>query len=273
MTIKKSFSISIVTFRSNLSELRSTIASLLGELKDLKNSYSMKLYLVDNFSGNEYRYQITKLIEETCAKSWFQNIELIPLDANIGFGAAHNQAIFSSTANYHMILNPDIFFESGALGHGLKQLDDNAQLGLVAPAILDDERKITRTHCHQLTFSDVLLRSLAPGFIKDAMKKRLDHISAVPENVVIASQSKVFFSGCVMLCRRQALLDIGGFDSRFFLYFEDYDLSKRLLLHHNAIVDSKFIVLHAGGKTIGKGPRHWAYFFSSYLKFFFTSRD
>ena len=75
-------------------------------------------------------------------------------------------------------------------------------------------------------------------------------------------------SGAFLLARRDAIDRTGGFDPRFFLYFEDFDWSVRLnAVARNAFVPSVNIVHHGGGAA-RKGLRHIVWFVGSGLKFY-----
>jgi GT2 family glycosyltransferase len=75
-------------------------------------------------------------------------------------------------------------------------------------------------------------------------------------------------SGAFVLARRDAVDRTGGFDPRFFLYFEDFDWSVRLNeVARNAFVPSVSIVHHGGGAA-RKGWRHVAWFIGSGFRFY-----
>jgi hypothetical protein len=75
-------------------------------------------------------------------------------------------------------------------------------------------------------------------------------------------------SGAFMLARRGAIDRTGGFDPRFFLYFEDFDWSVRLrAVARNAFVPSVTIVHHGGGAA-RKGWRHIRAFVASGARFY-----
>ena len=75
-------------------------------------------------------------------------------------------------------------------------------------------------------------------------------------------------SGCAMLARSDALKKVAGFDERFFLYFEDFDLSLRLSEYGKiySIPDAK--LTHLGGKTATKGFKTITSFLKSALTFY-----
>ena len=75
-------------------------------------------------------------------------------------------------------------------------------------------------------------------------------------------------SGAFLLARRTAIDRTGGFDPRFFLYFEDFDWSVRLSeVSQNAFVPSVNVV-HHGGRAARKGMRHVLLFVASGMRFY-----
>jgi GT2 family glycosyltransferase len=75
-------------------------------------------------------------------------------------------------------------------------------------------------------------------------------------------------SGCFMLARTPLLAELGGFDPRFFMYFEDYDLSVRLSRRSRIAYVPEVRIVHAGGEASRKGLRHVRWFVSSAWRFF-----
>jgi hypothetical protein len=71
-----------------------------------------------------------------------------------------------------------------------------------------------------------------------------------------------------MLVRRQALDAVGGFNEAFFLYFEDYDLSRRLAKHGSLLQVPGMRIIHHGGGAARKGWRHIRWFARGGWQFF-----
>lgn len=71
-----------------------------------------------------------------------------------------------------------------------------------------------------------------------------------------------------MLCKREVLSEVGGFDDRYFLYFEDFDLSLRLGKQGRLAYVPAMKIIHAGGNTASKGLRHILLFMRSAMRFF-----
>ena len=77
-------------------------------------------------------------------------------------------------------------------------------------------------------------------------------------------------SGCFMLSRTKSLTEIGGFDERYFLYFEDFDLSLRLGKKGKLAYLPAMRIQHSGGGAGGKGLNHFKMFVRSGVRFFNT---
>ena len=85
--------------------------------------------------------------------------------------------------------------------------------------------------------------------------------SVSPEPVELAS-------GCYMFCRREVLEAVGGFDESYFLYFEDYDLSRRIARYGSIYELPTVRIRHLGGRTARRGLRRIRYFVQSAYIFF-----
>lgn len=152
---------------------------------------------------------------------------VVYLDAggNVGYGAGHNQAIRHSAAevDYYAVVNPDIEFEPGTL-EKLAAFAQQHKAGLVMPDVhFPDGRR--QQLCKLLPTPFNLF---ARRFLPKAWAECLDLRYELHE----ADYRQPFFvpylSGCFMLCDAKLLLDIGGFDERFFMYLEDTDLTRRI---------------------------------------------
>ncbi|NJR72189.1 MAG: hypothetical protein HC782_03800 [Gammaproteobacteria bacterium] len=75
-------------------------------------------------------------------------------------------------------------------------------------------------------------------------------------------------SGCCMLMRGEVWQRVGGFDEKFFLYFEDFDLSKRIAAIAEIHRLPSFQIIHGGGNASNKGLKHIRFFVQSAWRFF-----
>jgi N-acetylglucosaminyl-diphospho-decaprenol L-rhamnosyltransferase len=151
---------------------------------------------------------------------------------NVGFGRGVNQGVAASSAPLILIMNPDCRLESGAVAALRGELDGRRQCAIAGPRVLDPdgaEQGSARGDPDMLTglFGRTsLLRNLLPS-------------SSVSRRNVVAgghdSKTVDWVSGACMLVRRSAFDEVGGFDARYFLYWEDADLCRRLRAHGHEI--------------------------------------
>jgi len=187
---------------------------------------------------------------------------------NIGFGRGHNLSILPSSAKYHLILNPDVVLDPDCLIEGITYLEKNNNVCAVTPFSTDGKGNVQYLAKRYPTVIDLFLRGLAPRIIKSYFQDRLNNY----ESRDIVNQNTIamvdLISGCFMLCRTDYLKKIGGFDERYFLYFEDFALSMELqkfgVLHYLPSMK----IIHYGGDTAQKGLKHIIMFVSSSSKFF-----
>lgn len=168
----------------------------------------------------------------------FANVTVLRMRANLGFAAGNNWALAESNTEFVALLNPDAFPEPDWLEHLLaaasSQLDVAAfgsrQLCQDSPEILDGIGD--SYHMSGLVWRD--------RYGEQQLAKDL-----VPQEI---------FSPCAAaaLYRRQALVDVGGFDGDYFCYVEDVDLGFRLrLAGHKAMYVPDAVVHHVGSATTG----------------------
>ncbi len=208
-------SASIVVYKSEPLVLQAAIDSF------LRAAPNSDLYVIDNSPSAEAR--------TVCEGP---NIHYHFNGFNMGFGAAHNLALKQSLAkgtDYHLVLNPDVYFQADVLRKLIAFMDSNADVGLAMPKVLYPDGRLQYL-CRLLPSPTTLLlrRILHPlkpvsTRINDRYEMKFtgyDQVMDVP-----------FLSGCFMFLRTDALRSTGLFDERIFLYTEDIDLTRRL--HRN----------------------------------------
>ena len=230
---------------------------------------NVEITVVDNGDGGDYTEFSAEDCAELASSPRLRGCELRVLHGhgNIGYGAAHNLVIRESEAEYHLLLNPDVEFDPDALSAGLGHLVSNPATVLVSPAASnrDGRQYLCKRYPSILV---LLLRGLVPAFLRAPFARKLAayEMRDLPDDR--PSTGVPIASGCCMLCRGQPLREIGGFDERFFLYFEDFDLSLRLgRLGELAHVPSMRI-RHDGGNAASKGLGHIGMFVRSAWRFF-----
>jgi GT2 family glycosyltransferase len=150
---------------------------------------------------------------------------VIPNKENRGFSAACNQGAKVSGADYLLFLNPDVRLSKASLTAPLAFMEqpENQHIGIVGIRLVDNENKTSRTcarfptarrYLYMMLGLDRLLPRRFPGHFMTEW----DHEESREVNQVI---------GAFFLTRRSVYEALGGFDERFFVYFEDVDFSLR----------------------------------------------
>lgn len=152
----------------------------------------------------------------------------VHLPSNPGFGAAHNIAIREAIANgydYHLVLNPDIAFGPEVIPALAAYMQAHPDVGLLMPDIRYPDGR--RQHLCKLLPNpvDLLLRRFMPSLYRASGRLATYELHRSGYNRVMDVPS---LSGCFMFLRTSVLRQVDGFDEGFFLYMEDFDLSRRI---------------------------------------------
>lgn len=213
MTPKKKYNItaSLVLFNSDVDEVRRALTSFLAV--DL----NVKIFLVDNSPSDTLR-EVSKIDSR---------IEYIFTGKNLGYGKANNLIINKvlEDTEYHLVMNPDVYFEKGTLETLYSFMQANEDIGLTMPRVYHydgTEQKL----CKLLpTPKDLIIRRFIPdGNYKDKISRVYNMWDADYDK----QMDVPFLSGSFMFMRSSVLAEVKGFDERFFLYCEDLDLCRRI---------------------------------------------
>jgi GT2 family glycosyltransferase len=264
--------VSLVIFHSDLEVLRRTLESLRDALLQGLNAGLLEqatVWLVDN--GSDDPAAVDRLASGALATEgdWI-GLTVLRGHGNVGYGAAHDLALAGPGGRWHLVLNPDVELDPASIAEGLRFLEARPEVGLVTPHAVDAAGRRVFL-CKRYPGLLVLgLRGFAPESVRRHYRSLLDHYQMrdLPEDEVATGIP--IASGCFMLARADALRSVGGFSPRYFLYFEDFDLSLRL----NRVAAIAYVptvrIVHLGGEAARKGLLHQRLFIRSALTFFST---
>ncbi len=245
---------SIVLYKNDPKEVEKAIESF------LDTDLNVKLYLIDNSPTDELKE--LKNIDKN-------RIEYIFSNANLGFGKAHNIAIKKAIneSKYHLVLNPDIWFEKGNLEKMYEFMEKHPEIGQLMPKVLNPDGSIQYL-CKRLpTPFDLFVRRFIPPFLKPVFQKRMDWYEF--KDVGYDKTMEVpALSGCFMFLRTEALKQVGGFDERFFMYMEDYDLCRRIGQKYKTVYYPEAQVYHGYAKHSYKNKKLLLIHIESAIKYF-----
>lgn len=149
---------------------------------------------------------------------------------NVGFARAVNQGLAATTAPLVLILNPDCRIVAGAVAALRAELDSREWCAIVGPKILNPDGTVQGSARGDPDMLTGLFGRTGP------LGRLLPWHSISQRNVVSESAIRSghvsvvvdWLSGACVLARREALRKVNGFDERYFLYWEDADLCRRL---------------------------------------------
>jgi GT2 family glycosyltransferase len=219
-------SASIVLFKNAPEVLTPAIDSF------LNTNLRIKLYLVDNSPTDALRNISTD-----------PRIEYIFTGSNLGFGKAHNIAMKRALeeSSYHLVLNPDIYFEGGVLESLYAYMEAHPDTGQMMPKILYPDKTVQ--HLCKLLPSpvDLFLRRFFPWFPGAEARNRQYELTDSGYDKIM---NIPYLSGCFMFLRTSVLKEIGLFDERIFMYIEDTDLTRRIHLRYKTLFYPEAVVYH-----------------------------
>jgi GT2 family glycosyltransferase len=197
-------------------ELRVALGSIAAEMA----GRDWEGYVVDNASVDG---------SGAIAREFLPEVTLVDNRDNVGFGRAVNQALARARSPLVLIMNPDCRLQPGALAALADELRREPQCAIAGPRILDPDGSVQGSARGD--------PDMFTGFFgrSTALRRLMPRLPAARRNVVdvtlpagAPSLAVDWLSGACVLARREAIVAEGGFDERYFLYWEDADLCRRL---------------------------------------------
>jgi GT2 family glycosyltransferase len=243
-------SASIVIYKSTFKKLENLIDNCLScKLIDI-------LYIIDNSPCSSNEFELNS------------RIKYYYIGKNVGFGEGHNLAFrwaILSGAKYHVVINPDISFDPKVILELFDLFENEDSFGLAMPKILYPDHRIQ------------YLPKLLPSPFRLLLRK-----IPFPEKIFALLNNNYEFrfidseqaynvpivSGCFSFFRIEALQKVGGYDNRFFMYFEDFDLSRRIGKYYETIYYPRVFVFHDYERGANKNFNLFKVFLASAIKYF-----
>ena len=211
---KKSYSISasLVLYKTKTEDLNNIISSVLNSKIDL-------LYVIDNSPTNFLSSHIQKY-NSSKIKYYFGQ-------GNVGFGQGNNiglEEAIKLNSKYHIVLNPDIIFNPQVIDELATYMDQHQDIGQILPKVTYPDGRLQYLCKHLPTPTDIFARKFLNSKTITNRNSRYEmHYMGYDKlwNCPI-------LSGCFMFIRVDILKEVGLFDPQFFMYFEDFDLMRRI---------------------------------------------
>lgn len=221
--------ISVVIIHYNTPEL---LKKLIYQLQSTR--YHLELIVVDNASKESL----------AAIKKTFPSVQFIENTRNQGFSFAANQGVLASHGRWILFLNPDILI-SAQQCYEMMRAAESQKLDAVSPQ-----------------FSDPNYSKSFPSFF--SLLQEFTPLHHFP--FLHPKGKKTLVGGCVMI-KKSVVQEIGGWDERFFLWFEDSDLTYQLEKKGKSFGFLTVDLFHFGGASVSALPK------SVQLEYFFHSLD
>ena len=218
----------IVTYNSS-----QEIGGALDGLRPMIDRGDLDCVVVDNASVDDTREVVRQ-------RSW---VELVTSPTNVGYGRGLNIGLARARAPYVLFMNPDAVITCENLERLCDFLDSHPRAGIVGPAIVDE---IGSLQAAGVPPSPLSLMARAVGLRRWTRRQR----PIVPGGSPFSTDWLV---GAILLARTQLMQDLGGFDPRFFLYFEETDLCRRVMrAGHELWAVGEATAMHIGSVSARK---------------------
>jgi N-acetylglucosaminyl-diphospho-decaprenol L-rhamnosyltransferase len=155
-----------------------------------------------------------------------EGVELLRTGGNLGYGGAANKGIASLPAEvgWVLVVNPDIEFTPGSLDELLTAAKRWPKAGSIGPLIREPGGAVYPS----ARLVPSLGRGVGHALLGKVWPSNPWTRAYKQQDASIAERAAGWLSGSCVLVRREAFDAVGGFDSRYFMYFEDVDLGDRL---------------------------------------------
>lgn len=214
-------------------------------LEKSKTNFEFEIIVVDNASREKESLDFLMKANDQ------GRLTLIKLPKNIGFGKGNNTGAKIAKGDLIFFHNPDVTVESDSLQKIGDFMQTNKDVGLMAPKLIYSNGEVQKSCRRHMSFFDLVLNRTFLGklpMFKDRLNKYLmDDYSH--DNV----QDVDLLVGAAMILPRNLFEKIGGFDERYFIFMEDFDLCHKVRKTGKRVVYNPKIAIQHYHKRLSQG--------------------
>jgi GT2 family glycosyltransferase len=178
---------------------------------------------------------------------------VLELERREGFAAANNRGVACGRAPYVLLLNSDVLVAEGAISTLLGALEADAGAVAAGGRLVDPQTLMTQPGYRPRPFPTlanflVILLGIEERWPGNPISSRYHGAQVDEERVQAVAQP----AAAALMVRRAQLTAVGGFDERFWFWFEDSDLLLRLSACGRVLYVPQAVFRHLGGGTFGR---------------------
>ena len=218
---------SLVLYKSKVSEVERVLGCV-------ENSIIDKVYVIDNSPSDDLKTVVSQ----------YPKAEYFFGQGNVGYGEGNNIGIrkaMEEGSTYHAILNPDIIFKGEVIEHLVAYMDEHQDAGLIKPQLAHLDESFEGTAMLLPSPLDTFGRRLLPRRWIEKINNRFE----LRNQDLTVIRNVPIFSGSFLFIRSSVFEKAGLFDDRYFMYFEDFDLVRRIHKVSKTVFYPKDTIIHA----------------------------
>jgi len=194
-------------------------------------------------------------------KKAFPDLKIIDNPDNQGFGQANNLGVKKAKGEFLLLLNNDTIVIDNSIKMMVDAMIADHQIGCLNPILLLDDKKTVQSGYFGNFQNLKSLISRTNGQRKIKPKET----TKIPPSIILSPR----VSGAALMIRKELFEEIGGFDEKFKLYFEDDDLCFRIakIGFKNAVLTGAKLI-HLGGRSIENNSDRKLLYYQSQKYFF-----
>ncbi|MFQ6109609.1 MAG: glycosyltransferase family 2 protein [Candidatus Aminicenantales bacterium] len=196
---------------------RDFLARCIESIKNYTHKASFEIIVIDNSSSDGSAEMVEKK---------FPEVTLIKNQENLGFGRANNQGLALARGRYILFLNSDVSVSRDCLDRMHAFMEENPDVGASSCRLLFPDGSL-QPSCRKFpSFRVYFLMLLGMRYVFPNMKVFRDYLMLNWDHSDEREVDQIM--GSFMFIRKKILDQVGGFDERYWMYFEEVDLCLRI---------------------------------------------
>ncbi|PIZ76390.1 hypothetical protein COY05_01240 [Candidatus Peregrinibacteria bacterium CG_4_10_14_0_2_um_filter_38_24] len=187
-------------------------------LKKSKTDFEFEIIFCDNASTDDSLQYLRSAVSSG-------EIKLVEPGKNLGYGSGHNFAAKVATGEHILILNTDITVDEDTLQKLVDYLDAHKNVGMVGPKLMYNSGEVQQSCRRDFRFFDLFIKR---SFLRKVWPFKKRYEKYIMFDFDHSKEQEVdLITGAFMVMPKKVFDEIGGFDERYFLFMEDFDLCRK----------------------------------------------